>query len=173
MRILHIFTIACFICLSNVFVMAQQEDLLPPTEIKEVFKADFPTVLNAVKKTIKDNGCMIEDEKDPKITEEDLYKIVIRTNMCVYVVGEDSTLITMQRYSRAVPVIRAGRWVNGRIQYRIILNENKDRESTSLVLKSEMSGFEDYVTSKVHFWNSNGILENQFIEKLKANISSK
>lgn len=172
MKLLAVLTFVSLLFFTNQHLTAQQEDLLPPIEIKETLQGDFPTVLNAVKKTIKDNGCMIEDAKDPKITEEDLYKIVIRTNMCVYVVGEDSTLVTMQRYSRAVPVIRAGRWVNGRIQYRIILTENADRTSTNLVLKSEMSGFEDYVTSKVHFWNSNGVLENQFMQQLKANIAN-
>ncbi len=172
MKLLQIITVLSIFCFMQVVLTAQQEDILPPTEFKETFQADFPTVLNAIKKTIVDNGCMVEDSKDPKITEEDLYKIVIRTNMCVYVVGEDSTLITMARYSRAVPVIRAGRWVNGRIQYRIILTENADRTSTNMILKSEMSGFEDYVTSKVHFWNSNGILEKDFLQKLKVNISN-
>jgi hypothetical protein len=91
--------------------------------------------------------------------------------MCVFVEGEGKTIDTLQRYSLKVPVIRGGVWINGRMQYKFIIKEQEDGQ-VHLRLIGEVSGFENYVTSSVHFWESNGILETRMLRRIEENIES-
>lgn len=142
--------------------------------IKENLKVEFPTLLKAVKKTMADMGCRVEVEKTEQ-GSDNLYKSNIRTEFYIFATGEDTTKDVAERYScegdgcENFPFIRAGVWTSARIQYKMFLKE-KDDNSVDFRLEGELSGFEEWVTHKVHFWDSNGILEQNFFAKIKANL---
>lgn len=146
--------------------VAQKEQTLV---FNENFQYSFPKVFKTIKTTLEERGCRIERDKYSE-GDEGLFKGIVKSEFCVFVQGEDSTYDVLERYSQRVPVIRAGTWTNGRIQYIIVLKEKED-QSVDMELKGEISGFEDYVTHQVHFFPSNGVLEKEFIEALKANLA--
>jgi hypothetical protein len=65
-----------------------------------------------------------------------------------------------------LPRIRNGIWITGRVQFRVAVREEQ-RNKTKVVLKAELSGFEEYITNQVHFWNSNGKLEEEMVGLIK------
>lgn len=142
--------------------------------IKENLKVEFPTLLKAVKKTMADMGCRIEVEKTEQ-GSDNLYKSNIRTEFYIFATGLDTTTDVAERYSyegdgcENFPFIRGGEFVSARIQYKMFLKE-KDDNSVDFRLEGELSGFEQWVTHKVHFWCSNGILEQEFFNRVKANL---
>jgi hypothetical protein len=77
----------------------------------------------------------------------------------------------MKKYSKDFPIIRGGVWLNGRIQHTYIIKETPDHK-VALLLRSELSGFEDFVTHEVHFWKSNGLLETRMLATIKKNLAT-
>jgi hypothetical protein len=141
--------------------------------IKENLKVEFPTLLKAVKKSLSDLGCRVEVEKTEQ-GSDNLYRSNIRTEFYIVSTGVDTTKEFMEKLSceaddcEKFPFIRGGEWVSGRVQYSIVLKE-KDDETVDFLLKGELSGYEQWVTSKVHFWDSNGILERDFYNSIRVN----
>jgi hypothetical protein len=132
--------------------------------------APFELVFRSIKKSISDLDCMIINESYSQ-TDSGLYKGSIRSDFCVFSQGSDSTYSVLKRYSLEMPTIRGGIWVNGRIQYKFNLREQKNGK-VHILLKGELSGLESYVTNEVHFWNSSGYLETKMMESVKNNIDS-
>jgi hypothetical protein len=129
----------------------------------------FEDVFQAVVSSIKDDlNCMIITQST-KNNDDGFLKGVIKSDFCVKAVGNDTTLPVMKRYSLDFPVIRGGVWVNGRVQYKFVLNEKEDG-TTSLLMKVELSGREDFVTGQVQFWQSNGILEKEMFDRIDEKL---
>ncbi|HPI20343.1 MAG TPA: hypothetical protein PKY56_08230 [Candidatus Kapabacteria bacterium] len=134
-------------------------------QYEETYNFTFEIVWGAVKKAIENTGCLIEQESSPKQVDG-LYKGSVKSNMCVFVENTDSTFALLNNFSYHLPVIYGGVWINGRIQYKFSIREQQDG-SCKVILKTEMSGFEQKVTSQVHFWKSNGLLEMAILDKVK------
>ncbi|MFP4526922.1 MAG: hypothetical protein ACLFQX_00110 [Candidatus Kapaibacterium sp.] len=132
-----------------------------------VYNRPFEDVWAAVKESVKEIGCMVMTE-NYRQTDEGFFKGVIKSDMCVFVEG-DETLDSLKKYSLKVPVIRGGIWTNGRMQYKFILKEQEDA-SVELLLNGEVSGWEDHVTSSVHFWQSNGMFETFMLNRINRKL---
>ncbi len=134
------------------------------------FNKPFPQVWKAVKKAIKQKGCAVESEKRSVDEANDTYKGNIRSEACVLISGEDSTREVLMRWGK-VPMIRGGVWVSGRAQYNFAVQDMPDK-SVQVVMTIEMSGKEDFITKEVHFWHSNGVLDEEMEAMLKAAVES-
>lgn len=128
------------------------------------YNYSFEKVYNACKKAIEELGCQIMNESYTQ-TDEGLYKGKVFSDYCVFATKSDTIVDALSRYSVKVPIIRGGVWANGRMQYKFILTENKDG-TTHLKLTGQISGREEYVTAKVHFWESNGLFEMAILERI-------
>ena len=131
------------------------------------YKEPIELVIKAVAKSIADLPCEVI-QNTLKATEDGFLKGVIKSDYCVFVEG-DSTYDKLKIYSLKMPFIRAGAWSNGRMQYKFTITQQPD-STCYLILKGAVSGFEKYVTYKVHFWESNGILETRLMESIERNI---
>ena len=140
------------------------------TVLTESFSKPFPTVWKAILKVVKEKGCAIESKKESVDEKTETRRGNIRSEACVMISGEDSTRDVMLVWGK-VPMIRGGVWVSGRVQYNFVVSDMPDK-SVKVVLTVELSGNENYITSQVHFWHSNGILDNEMMEKLKAALSA-
>ncbi|MFM8437960.1 MAG: hypothetical protein ACKOAX_05755 [Candidatus Kapaibacterium sp.] len=134
------------------------------------FQKPFATVYKTVINCIKSKGCAIESKASAP-DDNGLNKANIRSEACVIVVGEDSTRDVMMRYGK-VPMIRGGVWEAGRVQYNLALRELPDKQGVQVVMTVELSGKESYITSEVHFWNSNGILDAEMEAMIKDAIAN-
>jgi len=136
---------------------------------REVYDYSFEIVHKAVVKAINDLGCMISQDK-PTQNDQGLYKASVKSDFCVFTTGTDSTFKTLKKYSVLLPLIRGGIWENGRMQYKFKMEEQADGK-VKLLLTGELSGFENFVTHEVHFWQSNGKFETWILELVKKNIA--
>ncbi len=130
-----------------------------------VFHKPFPTVWKAVKKVVGQKGCAVESQKQ-SVDSNDSYKGNIRSEACVLISGEDSTREVLMRWGK-VPMIRGGVWVSGRAQYNFAVRDMPDK-TVQVVLTVEISGKEDFITKEVHFWHSNGILDDEMANMLRT-----
>lgn len=169
--------IIVFLFTSNItFSQSQDDDKFNPFKIDEkmkyyqkegyekVINHSFEQVFLACKKAVEELGCQVMTDSYTQ-NDEGLYKGKVFSDYCVFVGKTDTTLDEMARYSVRLPVIRGGVWINGRMQYKFLLTEQQDG-NTHLKLKGELSGREDYVTSRVHFWESNGIFEKRILDRI-------
>jgi len=163
-RLPILLTVAIIALFGNIPVFAQL-DQTPQFIHEENLKKPFPTVWKAIHNALETMSCRVETEKYSQSGDDNLFKGNLRTENWIFITGEDSTLDVLEKYG-VVPTIRAGRWVSGRAQFKFIVKE-KDDETTDVRLTTEISGFEEYVTQKVHFWNSNGVLDALIMEKVK------
>lgn len=161
--------LAAFVCMvwSNTALLAQRDQLQQQVFV-ETIKHPFPTVWKAVHRLLDEMKLRIESEKKSNDNAEGLFKGNIRTEFYIFAQGEDTTYDVLERYG-ITPTIRGGQWISGRIQYKIILKEGKD-ESTEMKLTGDLSGFESFVTNAVHFWNSNGLLEKEFVARILKKV---
>jgi hypothetical protein len=129
----------------------------------------FEIVWEAIKKSLADKNCQIAHEKYTQ-TDEGLYKGSIKSDFCVFaaVANDEDVFDSLKVYSLEVPFIRGGIWLNGRMEYKFKLKENDDG-SVYVRLKGKLSGFEDFVTHEVHFWQSNGYFETKMLEAIEKN----
>lgn len=137
----------------------------------ETYQDPFESVWNAVKAAIIDLNCMIAQEKYSQ-TDEGFFKGKIESDYCVFSVGVDSTFDVLKKYSLELPLIRGGRWMTGRMKYVFNIEEKNDG-SVYLLLRGEISGFENYVTHRVHFWKSNGYWETYILNRIKEKLVAK
>lgn len=181
--ILAIFALLALISNSS---KAQDEVVIPESmklfkmKYEIVIEKDFETVWNAANKAIEELGCQTI-KKTTKQNDEGLYKGFLHSDFCVFVTGEYS-YDTLKKYSAeilhkdnlekiiSIPFIRGGDWINGRVQYKFTINE-KEPGKVTIVLVVELSGMEQHITGKIHFWTSNGIFEDRILEKIKSYCS--
>lgn len=155
--------------------VAVDDDIDPKLRFyKEKYEASYANttlelVFKAIKKMLADQNTLIANEKN-KQDDNGLFTGSIKSDFIIIAEGDTAAEIT-KPYSLDFPYIPAGAWRTGRIQYRFVVKETNDNK-VNLTLFSEMSGFESYVTRKVHFWKSNGILETKLLEKLAGIIES-
>lgn len=165
-----VLTLLATVCLSG-SLSAQDEP--QPVVLTETVQGRFGTVWEALKASIEEFGCpkpqvikVIEPAE-----EGGLYKGQYVSDYCVLANGEDTTKATIEKYSE-VPRIRGGIWVTCRVQYKINVKE-EDGGVTKIILRAEMSGFEEFITAANHFWVSNGVLERQMMETILAKIKKR
>lgn len=141
---------------------------------EETYNNRFEIVWKSVKKAISDLGCMIQKENYHQ-GDDGLFKGLLWSDMCVFEEGKDSSFKKLEEYSVKAPFIRGAVWTNARIQYKFSIKEKKDG-TVFLSLKTELSGFESYVTGAVQFWDeskqeiSTGFKENEILTLIKKNI---
>ena len=157
--------------LCSASMVAQDEP--QPVVLTETVQGRFGTVWESLKTAIEEFGCpkpqvikLIEPAE-----EGGLYKGQYVSDYCVLAEGEDTTKATIQKYSD-VPRIRGGIWVTCRVQYKINVRE-EEGGITKIILRAEMSGFEEFITAANHFWVSNGIRERQMMETILAKVKKK
>ena len=143
------------------------KELYYKKKYEKTFDYPFEVVWEAIKKSLTDKNCQVGYERYTQ-TDEGLYKGTIKSDYCVFTAGDDTTFATLKKYSLEVPFIRGGIWLNGRMEYKFKLRENDDG-SVYVRLKGQISGFEDFVTHEVHFWESNGYLETKMLEAIEKN----
>ncbi len=131
--------------------------------LEETLDVSFGRAWAGVKNAMEVRGCSKpEVEKVIEPAEEGgQYKGLYKSDYCIIVTGEDSTKTVMERYGE-MPRIRMAIWTTGRIKYYINVKELENRKA-KITLKAQMSGYEEYITSQVYFWNSNGILEREMM----------
>jgi hypothetical protein len=155
---------------------SQEEDIKPEdldplrfykAKYEATYKAPIDVVTEAVRKAIEDINCVLI--QDVLKTDQDGWlRAIIKSDYCVFAEG-DSTFALLKKYSYEMPFIRGGAWSNGRMQYKFVITEKPDNK-VYLLLKGNISGFEHYVTNRVHFWVSNGTLEHEILEAIENNI---
>lgn len=145
---------------------ATQEQIV----LTETVPTTFGKVWRAVKRSMADIACTNATEENITEPAEEggMYKGKYVSEFCLLAQGTDTTKNVMKRYSE-VPRIRNGMWSTFRIQYKINLKE-EEGNTTKIILRVQFSGFEEYITQETHFWNSNGILEKQMMERILANV---
>ncbi|MBU3741410.1 MAG: hypothetical protein FGM24_03885 [Candidatus Kapabacteria bacterium] len=135
--------------------------------LTETVDGSFGAAWEAVKRVMTEFRC--EKPQQEKVIEpaevDGFYKGLYVSDYCILKTGEDSTAKVMEQYGK-LPRIRQGIWISGRIQFKINVRE-EERGKTKVVLKAELSGFEEFITNAVHFWTSNGILEQRAMDLIK------
>ena len=160
-----------FICNLTVPHEAKAQDEIPERlkyfkeKYEENFESDFEKVWNTVKKFVIENGCQISNER---VRENDIGKQrgICQTELCILAQHKDSTFRLIRRYALDPPFIRGGVWTSVRMEYRFIVNDLGDGQ-VNVVLRGELSGFENHATFKAHFFQSNGLLEFMAFERIR------
>lgn len=143
--------------------------------------AIFEDVAQAIKEIIDSNSCAVI-QFTMKTSDAGLGKAVIESDFCIIAMGDSSYRIAQQFSLQkgqetmghiTMPFIPGGNWKNMRIKYKLIIKENED-ESIGVMMKlCEISGEEAFVTRKFYFWESNGVLETAFMNKIKQKFPPK
>jgi len=143
-----------------------------PVVLKDTVAVSFGKVWNSIRECMAEFGC--GDAQTDKVVEPadevGFYTGIYISDFCMIVTGEDSTRKKMEQYGE-LPRIRGGIWITGRIQYKINVKEIGVRQ-TMIILKAELSGFEEFITNRVFFWVSNGILEREMMAKILAKVET-
>jgi hypothetical protein len=173
MKILLALSLCLFLVIGiNAYSQDDEEEYNPLKFFKERYEEKYnepyEVMWRAIKLSLQDVDCLIAMENNQQ-NDNGLYQGVIRSDFCVLASGTDTTSDVLKRYSLEMPAIMGASWENGRIQYTYSLKELEDGSCT-LVLRTELSGREGFVTTEVHFWKSNGILEHEMFELIKKNI---
>ena len=162
-------------CIFSVAAYAQEEEELDPMRFYRAkydlnSTANVNIVAEAVAEVIESTNCAVI-QNISKTDNDGYVRFIIKSDYCVFVEGEQ-TFDTLQFYSNKMPFIRGGTWENGRMQYKLVITEQPDG-STYLLLKGTLSGFENNVTNKVHFWESNGMFEHNLLLAIEEKIKEK
>lgn len=145
--------------------------LTPPllysrTVFQDTVDAPFDLVWKAAIESIKEMGCQVE-ESFPVESDNYLFKAKLSSAFCVLATGYDSTMAVFDRYAERIPYIRGAVWTSARIQYTFYLTELPDGR-VAVRLIGQMSGYEEYVTAKFHYFDSKGILEKELFQRFLA-----
>lgn len=165
MKYLITLTALSVIATTSVFAGDEPEQIV----LTQTVKGSFGKVWRAVKRSMEDFGCpkpQVEKIVEPA-EEGGFYKGQYVSDYCLLATGEDTTKDVIKRYSD-VPRIRGGIWVTCRVQYKINVKE-EEGGTTKIILRAEMSGFEDFITAANTFWPSNGILERNMMATILLN----
>ncbi len=178
MKTLKIISILLFITIFNfINLIAQEQEAPDPMRYYQAkyelnFSTNIDIVIEAIEEIFEEYGCtLIQNVKKPDI--DGFEKAIIKSDYCVIEEGEHS-FDTLMYYSKTngMPFIRGGLWKNGRIQYKFVIKE-LESGGCHLLLKASLSGFENNITNKVHFWESNGMLEHSMLEAISAKVKQK
>ena len=174
MRFIFLILVGFLLYNPNLFSQNEEDNDDPlryyKAKYEEVFNEPLDSVVSAVVKSIEDLNCVVILNKI-KTDKNGFFKALVKSDFCVFSEGTDSTFDLLRGYSVKMPFIPGGKWKNGRMQYKFVIKELADG-SINLYLKGNLSGYEDYVTNRVHFWTSNGILEHNMLERIKANLAA-
>lgn len=153
-------------------VTVSAEDPQKQVVLTKVVSASFGKVWDAIKNSMQELGCSKpQTEKITEPAEEGgFYTGLYVSDFCVISKGEDSTKNYMEQFGE-LPRIRGGIWVAGRVQYKVNVKEEGIRQ-TKIILRAEVSGFEEFITNAIHFWTSNGILEQRMMDAIVAKINA-
>lgn len=162
----NFFSLAMSVVVLGAFTMMSSTAMAPMKDTKKVYDADFGSVYKAVKSAIGATGCLLEKDV-AKEGADGLFKGKVASTFCVLYSGVDSADFWMDKYAHKVPNVRAATWSSLRVQYTFYLQENEEG-MTELKLQTELSGFEEYITSKFHFFDSNGILDEEIMASIDA-----
>lgn len=146
-----------------------QEDQQQALTFREVFNAPFPAVWKSIKQALAEEDCLVEHEKYSE-SDGGTYKGKITSLFCVLASGDDTTETVMERYSKRIPYIRGGLWTSVRMQYVFYVTEKEDH-TVQVIIKGEISGYEEHVTNQFHYFDTNGTLEQRMIERLKRLVA--
>lgn len=146
----------------------EQEQII----IRETLNGSFGKVWNGIRVAMREFGCdKPQTEKVIEPAEEGgFYRGLYISDFCVKASGEDTTMDVISRYGK-LPKIRGGIYVSFRVQWKINVKE-EERGKSSIIMKCELSAFEEFITNSVHFFNSNGILEQQMLEMIKTAVAA-
>lgn len=162
-KLLTVLVFSVFVLYSSSPCLANDDEQVEVT-VTEVVAGSFGSAWAAVKRTMETFSCgKPQQERVTEPAEVDgFYKGLYVSDYCILKTGEDSTKKVLELYGK-VPRIRGGIWINGRVQFKVSVRE-EERGRTKVVLKAELSGFEEFITNGVHFWASNGILERRAMD---------
>ena len=163
------FLLAVFALASAVHSFAQDDQQEQPQTFRESFSAPFPVVWKSIKQALAENDCLVEHEKYSE-GDNGAYKGKLTSLFCVLASGEDTTETVMERYSKRVPYIRGGLWTSVRMQYIFYVTEKEDH-TVQVLLKGEISGYEEHVTHQFHYFDTNGVLEQSMMDRLKRLVA--
>ena len=140
--------------------------------LTDTVDVSFGKAWNAVREAMQEFGC--PEPQTEKVIEpaEELgfYKGIYVSDFCIMFTGEDSTKIKMEEFGK-IPPIRGGIWITGRVQFKLNVKEVGVRK-TVIRLRAELSGFEEFITNRVFFWTSNGVLERRMRDDILNRINS-
>lgn len=148
-------------------VWAQDSGQAEPKKIEATYSKSFPTVWKCIRNAILEgNSCQLEYDKYSQ-NDKNLLRGKIQSVYCIIATGADSTKDVLEREGgEFVPFIRGASWVAARVQYTVNVVENPDK-TVKIIVKGELSGYEDFITNRFHYFPSLGKLE----EKLFADIN--
>ncbi|MFP4543005.1 MAG: hypothetical protein ACOC2K_02585 [Bacteroidota bacterium] len=186
MKNFTIFLIAAILCIPTSGILSDEEPDWRKQEQKEipegmkfykekyeeVFDAPFEDVWEAILSSVEERNCMVI-RKNTRQTDEGFFKGSIHSDFCVFATAtaEEKVQDSLKKYSLRVPFIRGGVFINGRMQYKFVVSEQEDG-TVRVLLKGEVSGFEEHVTGQVHFWESNGYLETRMMENIRRKLQA-
>lgn len=161
------------IALVAVSVRSMAQDQEPqPIILTELTSASIGRVWMAIKKSMEEVGCpKPQAYTEPGSTDDDgPMKGKWVSEYCMLQEGTDSVKAYIKKYSE-LPRIRGGIWTTCRVQYTFNLKEVEDGK-VKIILRAQMSGYEEFITQSTHFWPSNGILERDMMARvLKASTA--
>ncbi len=161
------------IALVVVSVPSMAQDQEPqPIILTELTSASIGRVWMAIKKSMEEVGCpKPQAYTEPGSTDDDgPMKGKWVSEYCMLQEGTDSVKAYIKKYSE-LPRIRGGIWTTCRVQYTFNLKEVEDGK-VKIILRAQMSGYEEFITQSTHFWPSNGILERDMMARvLKASTA--
>jgi len=151
----------------SAFTVAQEGVIL-----RDTLHASFGTVWSAMQESMEEMACGKAQTNKVIEPEDELgfYKGQYISDFCMLATGEDTTADYMEKFGE-LPRIRGGIWITGRIQYKVNVKEIGVRQ-TVMILRAELSGFEEFITNRVYFWVSNGILEQQMRDAIVAKVEA-
>ena len=149
--------------------LAQDEAVI----LRDTLNASFGTVWSSMQDAMAEMACGKAQTNKVIEPEDELgfYKGQYISDFCMLATGEDTTADYMEQFGE-LPRIRGGIWITGRIQYKVNVKEIGVRQ-TVMILRAELSGFEEFITNRVYFWTSNGILERQMRDTIVAKVAAK
>jgi hypothetical protein len=158
--------------LVSVLPVLAQDPEPEPIILIELTSASIVKVYRTIEKTMAEVGCpkpQAYTEPDPTLEQGSLKGKWV-SEYCMLQEGTDSVKAYIKKYSE-VPRIRGGIWTTCRVQYTFNLKEVEDGK-TKIILRAQMSGYEEFITQATHFWPSNGVLEREMMARLLKNLSA-
>ena len=163
-----LFTILALLLTPAASSLAQEQLIL-----RDTLDVSFGTVWSSMQESMSEMACGKAQTNKVIEPEDELgfYKGQYISDFCMLATGEDTTADHMEQYGE-LPRIRGGIWITGRVQYKVNVKEIGVRK-TVMILRCELSGFEEFITNRVYFWTSNGILERQMRDAILAKVAAK
>lgn len=162
-----------FIALIMSVLPAFSQDAEPePIILTEFTTASIEKVYRTIQKSMEEVGCpkaQAYTAPDRTIDEGPLKGKWV-SEYCMLQEGTDSVKAYIKKYSE-LPRIRGGIWTTCRVQYTFNIKEVEDGK-VKIILRAQMSGFEEFITAATHFWPSNGTLERDMMARLLKNLAA-